>query len=202
MSTSRDNILDGALKVMRTRGLARTTTKEIAREAGVSEALLYKLFTDKTDLFLCVFAERLTWGTAMSDDVTDRVGKNTVAENLTAMLVQIEFLFDESLPIAMSLFSDVELLARETEALQARGGPGPGILIQQVGKYLRAEQTAGRVRVGVPIDAAATTLVATCLHRSFASSFYVGGRDEERKRGFGSLAEGVVAIVLNGIAPD
>jgi hypothetical protein len=153
-------------------------------------------------LFLCVFAERLTWGTAMSDDVTDRVGKNTVAENLTAMLVQIELLFDESLPIAMSLFSDVELLARETEALQARGGPGPGILIQQVGKYLRAEQTAGRVRVGVSIDAAATTLVATCLHRSFASSFYVGGRGEERKRAFGSLAEGVVAIVLKGIAPD
>jgi AcrR family transcriptional regulator len=202
MSTSRDNILDGALKVMRTRGLARTTTKEIAREAGVSEALLYKLFTDKTDLLLCVFAERLSWGTAMSDDITDRVGKNTVAENLTAMLVEIELLFDESLPIAMSLFSDVELLARETVALQARGGPGPGILIQQVSKYLRAEQTAGRVRVGVAIDAAATTLVATCLHRSFASSFYIGGRGEERKRAFGSLAEGVVAIVLNGIAPD
>jgi AcrR family transcriptional regulator len=50
MTTSRDRILDGAVDVMRSRGLARASTKEIARAAGVSEALLYKLFADKTDL--------------------------------------------------------------------------------------------------------------------------------------------------------
>ncbi|MGH3995405.1 MAG: helix-turn-helix domain-containing protein, partial [Pseudonocardiaceae bacterium] len=37
MST-RDRILDGAAEVMRTRGLANTTTKEIAKAAGLSEA--------------------------------------------------------------------------------------------------------------------------------------------------------------------
>jgi AcrR family transcriptional regulator len=202
MSTSRDKILDGALKVMRTQGLARTTTKEIAREAGVSEALLYKLFTDKTDLFLNVFAERLPWDAALLDYVTDRVGKRTIAENLTAMLIEIEQIFDANLPIAMALFSDIELQAREVAALKARGGPGPGVLIQNVSKYLRAEQAIGRVREGVSIDAAATALVATCLHRSFAASFIVGGRGEEHKKAFGPLAEGVVAIVLNGIARD
>ena len=202
MATSRDRILDGALEVMRSRGLARASTKEIARAAGVSEALLYKLFADKTDLLLCVFAERLPWGSALRDYVTDRVGKRTVAENLTAMLIEIEQLFDANLPIAMSLFSDVELMAREVEALKARGGPGPGILIQNVSDYLRAEQVAGRVRTGVPIDAAATTLVATSLHHAFAAFFYVGGRGEDRKKAFGVLADGVVATVLNGIAPD
>jgi hypothetical protein len=102
----------------------------------------------------------------------------------------------------MSLFSDVELMAREVEALQARGGPGPGTLIQNVGDYLRAEQVAGRVRTGVPIDAAATTLVASSLHHAFAAFFYVGGRGEDRKKSFGMLADGVVATVLKGIAPD
>jgi AcrR family transcriptional regulator len=202
MTTSREKILDGALEVMRARGLARATTKEIARAAGVSEALLYKLFTDKTDLFLCVFAERLSWRSALRDYVTDRVGKRTVAENLTAMLIEIEQLFDANLPIAMSLFSDVELMAREVEALKTRGGPGPGVLIQNVGDYLRAEQAAGRVRTGVAIDAAATTLVATSLHRAFAAYFYVGGRGEDHKKAFGDLAEGVVAVVLGGIAID
>ena len=43
--TTRDAILDGALEVMRARGLARTTTKEIARASGFSEATLDKLFT-------------------------------------------------------------------------------------------------------------------------------------------------------------
>ena len=202
MTTSRDRILDGALDVMRSRGLARASTKEIARAAGVSEALLYKLFADKTDLLLCVFAERLLWGSALRDYVTDRVGKRTVAENLTAMLIEIEQLFDANLPIAMSLFSDVKLMAREVEALQARGGPGPGILIQNVSDYLRAEQVAGRVRTGVPIDAAATTLVATSLHHAFAAFICVGGHGEDRKKAFGVLADGVVATVLNGVAPD
>jgi AcrR family transcriptional regulator len=202
MTTSRDRILDGALEVMRSRGLARASTKEIARAAGVSEALLYKLFADKTDLLLCVFAERLPWGSALRDYVTDRVGKRTVAENLTAMLIEIEQLFDANLPIAMSLFSDVELMAREVEALRARGGPGPGILIQNVSDYLRAEQVAGRVRTGAPIDAAATTLVATSLHHAFQAFFYVGGRDGDSEKAFGVLADGVVATILNGIAPD
>ncbi|HEX4258089.1 MAG TPA: helix-turn-helix domain-containing protein, partial [Streptosporangiaceae bacterium] len=48
MADTRDRILDAATHVMRTRGFARTTTKEIARAAGYSEATLYKHFQDKT----------------------------------------------------------------------------------------------------------------------------------------------------------
>src|ERR1700760_4013925 len=59
MPDTRDRILDAAAHVMRTRGFARTTPKEIARAAGYSEATLYKHFTDKTDLFLAVLKERL-----------------------------------------------------------------------------------------------------------------------------------------------
>ncbi|HEY2278086.1 MAG TPA: TetR/AcrR family transcriptional regulator [Streptosporangiaceae bacterium] len=59
MPDTRDRILDAAAHVMRTRGFARTTTKEIARAAGYSEATLYKHFQDKTDLFLAVPKERL-----------------------------------------------------------------------------------------------------------------------------------------------
>ena len=59
MPDTRDRILDAAAHVMRTLGFARTTTKEIARAAGYSEATLYKHFQDKTDLFLAVLKERL-----------------------------------------------------------------------------------------------------------------------------------------------
>ena len=47
--TTRDAILDGALEVMRTRGLARTTTKEIARAAGFSEHLTKPINFDRLD---------------------------------------------------------------------------------------------------------------------------------------------------------
>jgi AcrR family transcriptional regulator len=198
--TTRDAILDGALEVMRARGLARTTTKEIARASGFSEATLYKLFTDKTDLFLSVFAERLPQVTVMTDDVAGLVGKNTVEANLTAMLVEIERLWDASLPIAMSLFSDAGLLAREAEAVRARGGPAPGAIIQRVGDYLRGEQAAGRVSTTAPVDAAATALVGACMHHALVGSFINHGRGGGREQDF-VLAGGVVAAVLHGIFP-
>ena len=44
---------------MRTKGLARATTKEIAKAAGFSEAAPYKHFADKTELFLVVPDPRL-----------------------------------------------------------------------------------------------------------------------------------------------
>ena len=70
-----------ALHVMPTRGLARTTTKEIARAAGYSEATLYKLFDDKFDLFLCVLAERLpTIAVADGDGRTPAPGSITMGE--------------------------------------------------------------------------------------------------------------------------
>ena len=51
--------MEAAERVMRERGLARSTTKEIAREAGFSEGALYKHFESKEDLFVHVLAERL-----------------------------------------------------------------------------------------------------------------------------------------------
>src|SRR4029453_8294230 len=53
-----EHILDSAMHVMHARGLARTTTREIAQAAGLSEAALYRHFTVKSDIFLCVLAER------------------------------------------------------------------------------------------------------------------------------------------------
>jgi AcrR family transcriptional regulator len=198
--TTRDAILDGALEVMRARGLARTTTKEIARASGFSEATLYKLFSDKTDLFLSVLAERLPQVTVMTDDVAGLVGKNTVDENLTAMLIEIERLFDATLPIAMSLFSDADLLAREAEAVQARGGPVPGLLIERVGDYLRGEQAASRVSTTAPVRAAATALVGACMHHALLGSF-TDRQDAGREQDFAALADGIVAAVLHGICP-
>ena len=57
MST-RERILTAAAEVMRTKGLARSTTKEIARASGFSEATLYKHFANQEELFLAVLGER------------------------------------------------------------------------------------------------------------------------------------------------
>jgi len=197
--TTRDAILDGALEVMRTRGLAHATTKEIARAAGFSEATLYKLFADKTDLFICVLAERLPVVGVVSRDLTSLVRKGTVAANLTMMVAEIESFYEASLPIVMSLFSDVDLLARHREAVRARGA-GPEIIVRRVTEYLRAEQAAGRVSSAASANGAAAALVGACMQRAVLRCFDNLGSNQHVGSDLAAFANDVVAAIMHGLS--
>ena len=50
-ATSRDAILDAAIRCFATKGFAATTIKDLASEAEVNSALLYYYFTDKQTLY-------------------------------------------------------------------------------------------------------------------------------------------------------
>ncbi|MGH9090707.1 MAG: TetR/AcrR family transcriptional regulator [Acidimicrobiales bacterium] len=171
MTTTRDRILDGALAVMRERGLARTTTKEIARASGLSEAALYKFFADKEDIFLCVLKERLPKVAVIEDDFGDVVGQGSLGESLQVMIEQIERFYEESLPIAMSLFSDSALLAQHRQSLRQKGA-GPEAVLERVTAYLRAEQTTGRIKPDAPVAGAAAALVGASMHQAFLRCYH------------------------------
>ena len=167
---TRDRILDGAVDVMRTRGLANTTTKEIARAAGLSEAMLYKVFHDKLDLFLAVLEERLPRIVVLSDGLTEHVGRGTVAEGLRRLTAELLSFYLESFPIAASVFSDPALLARHREGLRERD-TGPHRVVEGVAAYLSAEQRAGRITPTTQPHVLAELLVGACLHRAFLVRF-------------------------------
>jgi AcrR family transcriptional regulator len=186
---------------MRTRGLARTTTKEIARAAGFSEPTLYKFFVDKVDLFLCVLAERLPRVTVVSDGISHLVGRGNVAENLRSMGIEIERFYAASLPIAMSVFSDVNLLARQRKAVHERGA-GPEIIIKRVADYLRAEQAGGRINDSAPVEGAAGALVGACMHYAFLARFNDGSEEahaDDKK--VADLVNRVVEAILPSLCP-
>jgi TetR/AcrR family transcriptional regulator len=50
-ASSRDQILDAAERLFAAQGFARTTVKDLGREAGVNSALLYYYFADKDELY-------------------------------------------------------------------------------------------------------------------------------------------------------
>jgi AcrR family transcriptional regulator len=200
--STRDAILDGALHVMRTRGLARTTTKEIARAAGYSEATLYKLFDDKFDLFLSVLDERLPQVGVVSDGAESLAGAGSVTGNLHRIVVEMLSFYQAVLPIGMSIFSDSDLLARHRDAVRMRG-PGPEVITKGVRGYLAAEQASGRVGERAPIDGAALALVGACMHQAFLWCFDgetgdAATKDPARADAF---AKGVVAAILPGLSP-
>jgi AcrR family transcriptional regulator len=54
----REQILDAAMKVFAEKGFARTTNKDIAREAGITAGLIYHYFDSKEAVFKAIIEQR------------------------------------------------------------------------------------------------------------------------------------------------
>jgi AcrR family transcriptional regulator len=191
MST-RERILDAAARVMREQGVAHATTKEIARAAGCSEALLYRHFDDKQGLFIAVLQERLP-GFALPDDA---VGTGTVEANLVRLVSGLLDFYVDSFPISASIFSSSTLLARHREAIAAHGA-GPQVPQLRLQAYLEAEMKAGRVRPDADVEAVARLLVGAALHQAFLVAFWGGVTADEP-----GLGKRLVAPVLPALLTD
>ena len=206
MPDTRDRILDAAAHVMQTRGFARTTTKEIARAAGYSEATLYKHFQDKTDLFLAVLKERLpslgsTLGAlsaALDADTSSPAGpatRESLASRLAATARGAIAFYEASFPISASVFSEPELLAAHHAAV-TRQGAGPQYPLAALARYLRLEQERGRIRPGADCDAAASLLLGSCFQYAFLRCFAQLPPDPAAAA---AHADGIAATLLAGL---
>ncbi|MFD1658860.1 TetR/AcrR family transcriptional regulator [Streptomyces caeni] len=164
---ARLRILDAAHELMLTVGLARATTKEIAKAAGCSEAALYKYFASKEELFIQVLAERLPRLGPLLSSLAAEPGRRTLEENLTEIARQAALFYEQSFPIAASLYAETQLKRRHDEAMRQMGS-GPHLPIRLLDTYLRAEQAAGRVRADTDTFAAASLLLGACAQRAFA----------------------------------
>jgi AcrR family transcriptional regulator len=163
---TRDRILDAAAAVMRERGLARSTTKEIARAAGYSEATLYKHFSDKQEIFLCVLKERMP---SFSSPL-ELVGTGTVRGNIAAIVEQLMQFYVLTFPIAASIFGSPELLATQRDGMRARNA-GPEGPVSAVRVYLDGEVDAGRLPTTIDADALAKLLAGAAMQQAFLATF-------------------------------
>jgi AcrR family transcriptional regulator len=195
--STRDQILDAATSLIRNIGLGHTTTKEIASAAGLSEAALYRHFADKAELFLCVIGERVPQLVAALKDLPSRAGHRSVRSNLEDLArVALPF-YDQTLPIAVSLFAEPELLARHQERLK-HNNAGPHRALEQLAAYVRAEQRLGRINARVDPEAVAALLIGSCVGRALIRRFLgeddAPGSDER-------FIRNVVRTLIEGLAP-
>lgn len=167
---TRERILDAAATVMRERGLVNATTKAIAAEAGYSEALLYKHFVDKHDIYLGVLRDRVTG----YQDPSELLAAGTVRDNLVESTGQLIDFYVQTFPMSASIFGSPGLLASWREGVLARGG-GPDWPVLNLRAYLAAEREAGRLDAAIDIDAAADALCGFAFQRAFLACFH--GRD-------------------------
>ncbi|WP_406332250.1 TetR/AcrR family transcriptional regulator [Streptomyces sp. NBC_00203] len=192
---ARIRILDAAHQLMLTVGLARATTKEIAKAAGCSEAALYKYFASKEELFIRVLEERLPTLGPLLGRLTAEPGEHTVEENLTEVARQAALFYEQSFPIAASLYAETQLKRRHDAAMRAMGA-GPHMPIRGVDAYLRAEQRAGRIHPYADTFAAASLLLGACAQRAFAYD----STDEGEPPPLDTFAPALARTLLRGIS--
>jgi AcrR family transcriptional regulator len=194
---TRQLILDGAKKVVREKGLAGATTREIARAVGVADGTLYVHFADRVELFLALLRQSLPPMTGPLRELEYRAGRGTVRGNLEAVVRGALDFMQEIVPLAASLFAEPELLRAHQEELQRRN-EGPHISMAAVENYIRAEQRLGRVGKRVNPKIVYVLLYGACLHRVFISHFLghpIGPSDEV-------FVKQVVAATMNGLGAD
>jgi AcrR family transcriptional regulator len=188
---TRDRILDAATEVLTRRGLARATTKEIARAAGCSEALLYKHFGDKQEIFLAVLAERLPRFDAAGSDENEHL-----EERLTSLVDGLLRFYLASFPIAASIFGSDELLAAHRDRVDALGG-GPEAPAARLQRLLEDERRRGRVSETADTEVAARTLAGAAFFEAFLRTYRGGGEIPERSQS----ARRIVRTVLPSLEP-
>ena len=196
--STRERILDSAEQLMRTIGLARATTKEIARAAGCSEAALYKYFSSKEELFVAVLRERLPSLLPLLDELTGHPADRTPEQALAEIARRATLFYEANMPIAASLFAEPALLRRHREGLSPLGA-GPRQPLLALARYLEALRAEGRIRPGTDPEAAAALLLGACFQRAFLRHFAGEAAEPEAPAELDAFAASVARTLLSGV---
>jgi AcrR family transcriptional regulator len=168
----RFQLIEAASRLIRTRGVAALTTREIAREAGCSDGALYTHFPHKSDLLMAVCQERLPDLRGQVGDLVSRVGSGTVEGNLEELIRATQTFMAELVPIATAVAADSELRMRHRAGFDGEVIP-PRRTLEALAGYVAAEQRIGRVAANVAPQVFASMLVGACY--SAANVEYIFG---------------------------
>jgi AcrR family transcriptional regulator len=190
----RERILDAAVTVLRERGQAGATTKEIARAAGCSEGSLYTYFGGKESLLVAVMAERLPPFIPVLKGLLERAGDDTVQDHLEEVArIAVPF-YVELMPLAAAVLATPEL-----NVSMRRQGYGPHLANEALATYLRLEQRLGRIHAGAGLGAAAALLLGACQQRAMHLQFAGQVADAEATDRF---VKDLVATLMQGLQPN
>jgi AcrR family transcriptional regulator len=171
----REAILAAARNLISQEGLAKLTTREVAKRAGVSEASVFYHFQDKAGLLEHVVHEGLgtlqapITGEAETGLPLDRLLMNTATA--------LEAFFDNVLPVVAAVQADAELRHAFAERL-VQGDLGPHRGVRELSQHLKAMTAAGRARADVDAKAASLMLIGACFLRSWERQMAGPERDQ------------------------
>ncbi|NDK31676.1 TetR/AcrR family transcriptional regulator [Nesterenkonia haasae] len=174
----RERLVVAALESMRTRGVAGTTTKSVARLAGVAEGSIYNHFANRSELIVEAFSQATGDLRQHARSLSDMVGVRTVEDNIVGLMEAIVHFFREFSPMLGSILGDPKLREWLTRA-ELRDADGetlsPATGIKELGTYLEKEHGEGRLPSRPSWPAAAAMLIGACQQYVYLEQLTQGG---------------------------
>jgi AcrR family transcriptional regulator len=167
----RHEIIAATERLIRSRGLAVVTTRQISQEAGCSEGALYVHFRNRAELLRAVLDENLQDALKPVKGLQAAVGRRTPQKNLAEVVRSLHTFQQRMIPMAAGLFAERELLIAYRTPF-VREGKGPHLAMARIAGYIRAEQKLGRIENHVDADMAATVLISSAFFRAFLELFF------------------------------
>ncbi len=161
----REAVLAATEEILAESGVARLSTKEVARRAAVAESSVFYHFGDRLGLLRAVVQAQLTPVRQVLGEVHGRAGTGTLRSDLVALLDALEGFFLRTMPVAAAIQSDREL--REAFAEQSASADlGPHRAVDAVLGFLAEERAQGRLPAHVDLSATALLLVGAAHQRA------------------------------------
>jgi len=197
MNETKQKLIKVTEKLLKSNGVARLTTRMIAREAGVADGLIYHYFKDKAELIHEVIEQHINDIRDAVEKLPASIGLNTVAENLEKVMMITYNVQYSIAPLASTAFADNSIRERMREIIKLKD-IGPKKDIEGIAVYLSAEQRLGRINKDIAPDMAARILVAYSL-RSGMNDWFLG-LDPDRPEAKKELKD-VIRTLMKGLEP-
>jgi AcrR family transcriptional regulator len=171
---TRQKILEATERLIKLKGLSRVTTKEIARETGLSEGALYRHFEHKEEVFFAIIAQHLP--TFLEAFEAHLPGTENVQDNLQMIALGAMGYFDQLIPMSASFLADTELLAQYRAKMSqvvaeangpGRTGAGPQKIEDLLATYLEEEKQLGRLPAHLASREIAKLLLGACFQFTY-----------------------------------
>jgi TetR/AcrR family transcriptional regulator len=178
-------------RVFASKGFSGTTSRALARAAGVSEALLYKLFGSKQGLYRAMIEHKLAdagWG---DFPVDPGAGSD---EDFFRGMAQAIFAKVDADPdfVRLLLYSDLQGSEFARMFHEAMGGG----VVRAVGDYIRTRIAAGALRA---VDPDLTGVAFLCMTWQYAIGTKVFANDRLPQVPDELAIESLVSLFLHGI---
>jgi AcrR family transcriptional regulator len=158
----REQILETALKLFAERGFDATSTRQIAKEAGIAEGLIFHYFPTKASLLTAVLQDRLEGRRAFRTrlrPLLDDAGRRPAPEVLGAVASGWLATLRRDEEIIVVLFTAAQTNSEVRQAWQGLIREGTQLLTG----YLAARVEAGELRKDLPLETAATMFVSSLM---------------------------------------